>query len=430
MNIISINLLMLILSAGSFAQENWFVQYSETSANLRDVYFKNEKMGWAVGDSTILKTTDGGLNWVHQINVANYILYDVFFVNNEVGWIAGKNLDPNEWPGVMMKTTNGGNDWEIQLHPYMSFKSIHFVDIDNGWAARIWEGHGIVSKTSDGGLTWSNVDNNNYVVYNSIFFVNKDSGCTVGTSLPAYGNYGDIIQTFNGGTYWYGGAYGGLNFNAIYFADRNNGWVIGSPGKIMKTYDMGSTLFEQSVATGNTLNGVFFINKDIGWIVGDGGIILSTVNSGESWAIQIVGVTKKLNAVYFMSSVDPSPGWIVGDNGLILSNRNGEVLQVDNSQNIVLDEYQLLQNYSNPFNPSTVISYRLPVTSYVTLKVYDALGNEVATLVNEEKPAGEYEIEFNLTSHSGEVRNLTSGIYFYQLRAGDFVQTKKMILLK
>jgi hypothetical protein len=66
----------------------------------------------------------------------------------------------------------------------------------------------------------------------------------------------------------------------------------------------------------------------------------------------------------------------------------------------------------------------------VILKVYDILGNEIATLVNEEKPAGEYEVEFNSTSHSGEVRNLTSGIYFYQLRAGDFVQTKKMILLK
>jgi len=64
------------------------------------------------------------------------------------------------------------------------------------------------------------------------------------------------------------------------------------------------------------------------------------------------------------------------------------------------------------------------------LKVYDVLGREVTTLVNEEKPAGEYEVEFNVSSHSGEVRNLTSGIYFYQLKSGSFVQTKKMILLK
>jgi hypothetical protein len=93
-----------------------------------------------------------------------------------------------------------------------------------------------------------------------------------------------------------------------------------------------------------------------------------------------------------------------------------------------LDGFILEQNYPNPFNPSTVISYWLPITSNVTLIVYDVLGNEIATLVNEEKPAGEYKVTFD--SHSGEVRNLTSGVYFYQLKAGSFIQTKKMILIK
>ena len=87
----------------------------------------------------------------------------------------------------------------------------------------------------------------------------------------------------------------------------------------------------------------------------------------------------------------------------------------------------LEQNYPNPFNPSTKISWQLPVGSEVTIKVYDLLGNEIATLVNEEKPAGNYEVEFNPAS---SIKNPASGIYFYQLKARDFVQTKKMILLK
>jgi 2',3'-cyclic-nucleotide 2'-phosphodiesterase (5'-nucleotidase family) len=87
------------------------------------------------------------------------------------------------------------------------------------------------------------------------------------------------------------------------------------------------------------------------------------------------------------------------------------------------EQFRLEQNYPNPFNPSTKISYQLTVSSDVVLKVYDVLGNEVATLVDEYKPAGIYEIEFNASA-------LTSGVYFYQLNAGDFVQTKKMILLK
>lgn len=99
------------------------------------------------------------------------------------------------------------------------------------------------------------------------------------------------------------------------------------------------------------------------------------------------------------------------------------------SDNSVLYDYSLKQNYPNPFNPSTIIKYSIPRQSYVTLKVYDILGNEVATLVNEAKPAGNYEITFH-TQQITNNKQLASGIYFYQLKAGDFVSTKKMILLR
>lgn len=97
-------------------------------------------------------------------------------------------------------------------------------------------------------------------------------------------------------------------------------------------------------------------------------------------------------------------------------------------------EFQLYQNYPNPFNPNTVIGYQLPLSGNVTLKVYDILGRKIAILVDEYKPAGRYEVEFNLPAgrqgpESG-IRNLASGIYFYQLRAGSNVETKKMILIR
>ncbi len=88
-----------------------------------------------------------------------------------------------------------------------------------------------------------------------------------------------------------------------------------------------------------------------------------------------------------------------------------------------LRDFRLEQNYPNPFNPITTISYQIPELSFVTLKIYDVLGNEIATLVNEEKPTGSYEVKFN-------GKQLTSGIYFYTLRAGSSVETKKMILVK
>jgi hypothetical protein len=85
--------------------------------------------------------------------------------------------------------------------------------------------------------------------------------------------------------------------------------------------------------------------------------------------------------------------------------------------------FLLAQNYPNPFNPATTIKYQIPELNFVTIKVYDVLGNEITTLINEEKQVGNYEVEFN---GSG----LPSGIYFYRLQAIEFTQVKKMILLK
>jgi hypothetical protein len=102
------------------------------------------------------------------------------------------------------------------------------------------------------------------------------------------------------------------------------------------------------------------------------------------------------------------------------------------------ESFTLSHNYPNPFNPSTIIKFTIlqsPLPGgdgrggLVTLQVYDVLGNEIATLVNEEKPAGNYEVEFNSAGTSCDL-SLPSGVYFYQLQAGDFVETKKMLLLK
>ena len=87
------------------------------------------------------------------------------------------------------------------------------------------------------------------------------------------------------------------------------------------------------------------------------------------------------------------------------------------------NSYNLAQNYPNPFNPVTTIQYSIPQQGNVSLKVYDVLGNEIAELVNEEKGIGVYSVNFDASG-------LASGMYLYQLKAGNFVETKKMILLK
>lgn len=120
-------------------------------------------------------------------------------------------------------------------------------------------------------------------------------------------------------------------------------------------------------------------------------------------------------------------GQVYGDTTFIISSVGDDELLVD--------EFYLYQNYPNPFNPTTKIKYTIPSNvkseiSNVALKIYDVLGNEVVTLVNEEKLVGTFELEFNADRHSRGGGNVPSGVYFYQLRAGNFSETKKMILLK
>ena len=116
--------------------------------------------------------------------------------------------------------------------------------------------------------------------------------------------------------------------------------------------------------------------------------------------------------------------WLAGGSRDVwLIKTTPDLSSIEQSTDIISSDFSLQQNFPNPFNPSTKIEYSVPQASQVQIKVYDVLGNEVATLVNEEKPAGTYELTWNAASHP-------SGVYFYQLRAGSFVETKKMVLMK
>jgi hypothetical protein len=107
------------------------------------------------------------------------------------------------------------------------------------------------------------------------------------------------------------------------------------------------------------------------------------------------------------------------------------MINIENSANIMQTEnpkeFHLYQNFPNPFNPSTIITYSIPEEAEVTLKVFDILGNQIAVLVDRNHSKGTYEVEFDSESIG---KGLTSGIYLYQLKSKDFIQTKKFILSK
>ena len=130
-------------------------------------------------------------------------------------------------------------------------------------------------------------------------------------------------------------------------------------------------------------------------------------------------------AKYYITAVDLTSKVSLPSNEVeaILQGTPPSKPTADNPFNGAVYAYSLSQNYPNPFNPTTTISYSIKSPGLVSLKVYDILGTEVASLVNENQEAGNYSVEFN-------AYNLTSGIYFYTLTSGNFVETKKLILLK
>jgi subtilisin-like proprotein convertase family protein len=181
---------------------------------------------------------------------------------------------------------------------------------------------------------------------------------------------------------------------------------------------------------------------------GNGGINFSNTYLNDNLGIPFDGAKAPFSGLFIphnslssFTSSSVSGEWILnivdhksGDDGILqnwgLLISESTLVGVDEDQSISPNTFTLYQNYPNPFNPSTTIKYRIPnVTlsgvegSKVTLKVYDVLGREVTTLVNKEQNAGNYETVFDASQFS-------SGVYFYQLNAGSFIQTKKMILIK
>jgi hypothetical protein len=199
---------------------------------------------------------------------------------------------------------------------------------------------------------------------------------------------------------------------------------VGSSGTILHTTNGGITWIKQSSGTTNDLEGIFFIDANTGTIVGDRGTVLHTTNGSTTWTSQLCETNNNLLGVSFISA---NTGTVVGWYGTILHTANGGVaVSVDENQICSVytaQKYCLDQNYPNPFNPTTTISFSLPSKSFVSIKVFDLIGREVATIISEELQPGNYSRQWN-------AEYISSGIYFYRLRANSFTETKKLILLR
>ena len=419
-----------LLIINSFPQTGWQIIPSGTNADLNSVFFFDYEVGFACGDSgTVIKSIDSGKTWQTLQTPVIENLNDIYLFHRDTVEIVGDS-------GTMLFSTDGGSSW---------WEGPSFLT-DNYYCVIFSDGNGICGGSSQSilwgtytgtALYWTEVQSG---FFGGGFWgaqmLSPQIGFVAGENSIFQPLFGKTTDT---GVNWDFTAFY-LNNNegratGVDFTDINTGYISArvwdGHGAISKTTDGGnswtSTLFT------NPLWSIDFPISNsslIGFAVGDDGVILKTYNAGMDWSSQQIGTNNKLNKVFFK---DLDFGFAVGANGIILRTiSGGEPVTVVENKNHLPNNFQLFQNFPNPFNPSTRISWQSPISGHQILKIYDILGNEVATLVDEYKQAGEYSVEFNSNSGVANVgrQSIPSGVYFYILKVGEFSQSKKMILLK
>jgi hypothetical protein len=243
-----------------------------------------------------------------------------------------------------------------------------------------------------------------------------------GTNLFAGTLQNGVYLSTNNGTSWNSVSLGLLNSHIYSIAAIGTRLFAGTGGDgVFQSTDNGTSWnavnaeFPNSNVKALAINGT---NLFAG--TSNDGIFLST-NYGANWIDVNLGLTNKNVFALTISRTNILAGTYEGG---IWKRPLSEVTAIKGLYRAgAVKEFSLKQNYPNPFNPETKIKYSLPIQSFVTLKIYNAMGEEIATLVNEEKAAGSYDINFNAS-------RLASGIYFYKLQSGSLIETRKLCVLK
>jgi len=423
---------LTLLNYKVLSQNFWEKINSPTSKSLNSLSFLDSLNGWVTGDSgLIIHTSNGGLDWETQYSNDSLNVVSVFFLNDELGWAAASSQFYAPYGTYIMKTTNGGITWTSEFlrigEAYVN--SLYFLDSLIGFAVGYPQ---VFHRTTDGGLTWTPVQLDSSIAASyppySIKFYSPQYGYACGGVRDIKGV---VWRTTNGGLSWKT-VVDTLTFETLFdlnIFDSLHVIVMGGDPEYgtsqVVTTDGGET-WEY------TALGVFYFPFSIGfrtdiegWVpMGEQRKFLYTSNSGENWTEVTTPDSTDVLRICFP---DSSHGFGIGRNGTIVKYiYRGPTNVVEEEEGI--PDFYLLQNYPNPFNPTTNIIFRISELGLVTLKVYDVLGNEISTLVNEEKSEGSYTVTFDASG-------LPSGVYFYTLKVGNskeqpFVTSKKMLILK
>ena len=348
---------------------------------------------------SLYKTTNGGVNWTNVLTVSGSFTNGVYMFNTNYGIYFGDPAAASGVPYQFRITTNGGNNWI--LSPSAPIATNEFGVI-NAWDA------------TDSAHVWAGSANT---------VPNSTNAKVYRTSTGFFGTWSFATVPGTGGST-------GCYYQAVAFVNNTNGMAGSSGGDIKRTTDGGATWTTVTPPSGVGVFAAISMNsvKDPNGVIrlatiGDSAQIFRTTNLGTTWVKEYVPLQGALGQVQHIQFISPTLGYAGLGGTLGGFMRYGNPSGIINEGGNVPESFSLSQNYPNPFNPSTTIKFAIPKSGNVTLAVYNSLGKEVETLVNEFMSAGTYEVSYDASK-------LTSGIYFYKIITNGFAETKRMMLVK
>lgn len=389
--------------------ESWEIT-GVTAGTMRD--------GFITPSDNIYSATDGGVQ-KYNSTTGKWTVFGLNEVRNVVVDQDSILFAGTRWDGVFTSTDNG-NTWEptaaiggagIELFTMTLYTDNSLLLGTNDY----------IKRSTDKGVSWTTIINElpSAIVGDLVI---TDNGVIYSTSGTNLCRANDIESNFD------------IIRDSIYVPDRN-GLATGNKGLlflsdsffdpgIFRSADYGVTWVKVSEKPASSIS--ISDNKYIVTGHGDGEIMFS-FDKGDSWTTISDGLPS--NSTILWNQIDANGYLYCAASGFGLFKSNSIVTTVDEHLVDEPKDFILYSNYPNPFNPSTTISYSLSTYSYVTLKIYDILGNEILTLVDEHQQPGFYKTEFDTNNISG-VNRLASGVYIYILNAGRNIKLRKMILMK
>jgi len=434
---------------------NWNIVSIMNGYNSK-VFFISDDYGWVIDNYGYVRRTTNSGNSYSSVRISTDTLSGLHFVSSSLGYVCGDS-------GRVFKTSNGGLNWTLlntgvtnKLNAIFALSPTKVIAVGN---------NGMIIETANGGSNWNsqvlttvNLNSISFTSNGSYGLICGDNGKLLRTySFPGSGCIGSENTPAGYPFYTY---YMDSKTDMLYTAQEIIAAGNTSEGNILKlgyfiltpqTQIMnGFKIFMQNTSVNN-------INSftETGWYqVFDGSyavpgsglqyidlqypfywdgvsniLIRICFNNSSYTQNSTVASTSSAGRVYHQHQDLTTGDGCEITTGQTQANRPNLCMVFDistgtgNNPASTPDKFYLSQNYPNPFNPTTNIKYQTPKNSFVTLKVYNILGKEVATLVNDNKPAGFYTVAFNASS-------LSSGVYFYKISAGEFTDVKRMILVK